>query len=337
MAEFDRQTPDSIATEMALRPYVFNFFQAVRRLEAEYSDWPRVGSSVRLEGDFLRFCQMPSLAFAPSSIESIEQVEGVIRMSVNFLGMFGPNGPLPQHLTDFARDRLRNAHDPTLVRFIDVFHHRMLSFFYRAWAVNEKSVDFDRADDARYADYFGSFIGIGTESVQRRDSIPDWSKIHFAGRMSAQTRNAEGLEAMLADFFRIPTEIREFEGYWMKIPGENQCRLGTSPETGSLGINAVAGERKYEAQLKFRIRMGPMDLDDLRRMVPTGASFRRLKDWVLNYTNLEFYWDLQCVVKASAVPTISLGEGAMLGWTTWLKSKPFTSDPDDAIFDPETF
>jgi type VI secretion system protein ImpH len=337
MAEFDRQTPDSIATEMALRPYVFNFFQAVRRLEAEYSDWPRVGSSVRLEGDFLRFCQMPSLAFAPSSIESIERVEGVIRMSVNFLGMFGPNGPLPQHLTDFARDRLRNAHDPTLVRFVDVFHHRMLSFFYRAWAVNEKSVDFDRADDARYADYFGSFIGIGTESLQGRDSIPDWSKIHFAGRMSAQTRNAEGLEAILADFFRIPTEIREFEGYWMKIPRENQCRLGASLETGSLGINAVAGERKYEAQLKFRIRMGPMDLDNLRRMVPTGASFRRLKDWVLNYTNLEFYWDLQCVVKASAVPTISLGEGAMLGWTTWLKSKPFTSDPDDAIFDPETY
>ena len=155
--------------------------------------------------------------------------------------------------------------------------------------------------------------------------------------MSAQTRNAEGLEAILADFFRIPTEIREFEGYWMKIPRENQCRLGASLETGSLGINAVAGERKYEAQLKFRIRMGPMDLDNLRRMVPTGASFRRLKDWVLNYTNLEFYWDLQCVVKASAVPTISLGEGAMLGWTTWLKSKPFTSDPDDAIFDPETY
>lgn len=337
MAEFDRQTADSIATEMALRPYVFNFFQAVRRLEAEYADWPRVGSSVRLEGDFLRFCQMPSLAFAPSSIESIERVERLVRMSVNFLGMFGPNGPLPQHLTDFARDRLRNAHDPTLVRFMDVFHHRMLSFFYRAWAVNEKSVDFDRADDARYADYFGSFIGIGTESLQGRDSIPDWSKIHFAGRMSAQTRNAEGLEAIVTDFFRIPTEIREFEGYWMKIPRENQCQLGASPETGSLGINAVAGERKYEAQLKFRIRMGPMDLDDLCRMVPTGASFRRLKDWVLNYTNLEFYWDLQCVVKASAVPTISLGEGAMLGWTTWLKSKPFTSDPDDAIFDPETF
>lgn len=337
MAESDRQTSDSLAAEMALRPYAYNFFQAVRRLEAAHSNRPRVGSSIRLEEDFLRFCQIPSLSFAPSTIESIERVGGLIRMYVNFLGMFGPNGPLPQQLTDFARDRLRNAHDPTLARFMDIFHHRMLSFFYRAWASNEKSVDFDRTDNARYVDYFGSCFGIGTPSLQNRDTVPDWTKIHFAGRLASQTRNAEGLEAILADFFGIPTEIREFEGYWMKIPKENQCRLGASPETGSLGINAVAGERKYEVQLKFRIRMGPMALDDLRRLVPTGASFKRLKDWVLNYIDQEFYWDLQCVVKASAVPSISLGQGAMLGWTTWLKSQPFTRDPDDPIFDPETF
>jgi type VI secretion system protein ImpH len=337
MAELDRQTSDSLAAEMALRPHEFNFFQAVRRLEAEHRAAPRVGSSVRLEDDFLRFCQIPSLSFAPSSIESIERVGPIIRMYVNFLGMFGPNGPLPQQLTEFARDRLRNAHDPTLVRFMDVFHQRMLSFFYRAWASNEKSVDFDRADDSRYADYFGSLIGTGIPSLRDRDSVWDWTKIYFSGRLSAQTRNAEGLEAILADFFAIPTEIREFEGYWMKIPKENQCELGASPETGSLGINAIAGERKYEVQLKFRIRMGPMELVDLRRLVPTGASFKRLKDWVLNYVNEEFYWDLQCVLKAAAVPAISLGQGAMLGWTTWLKSKPFTVDPDDPIFDPETY
>src|SRR3984893_12828010 len=297
MAEPDRQTSDSIAAKMALQPHEFNFFQAVRRLEAEHAAWPRVGTSVRLEEDYLRFCQIPSLAFAPSSIESVERVGAVIRMYVNFLGMFGPNGPLPQQLTDFARDRLRNAHDPTLARFMDIFHHRMLSFFYRAWATNEKSVDFDRSDNARYADYFGSFFGIGTPSLQDRDSVADWIKVHFSGRMSAQTRNAEGLEAILTDFFRIPSEIQEFAGYWMKIPDENRCRLGESPETGSLGINAVAGERKYEVQLKFRIRMGPMDLVDLQRLVPIGDSFKRLKDWVLNYVNQEFYWDLQCVVK----------------------------------------
>ena len=74
MAEPDRQTSDSLAAEMALRPHEFNFFQAVRRLEAEHPAWPRVGSSDRLEEDYLRFCQIPSLAFAPSSIEAIERV-----------------------------------------------------------------------------------------------------------------------------------------------------------------------------------------------------------------------------------------------------------------------
>ena len=97
------------------------------------------------------------------------------------------------------------------------------------------------------------------------------------------------------------------------------------------------GERKYEAQLKFRIRMGPMDLVDLQRLVPVGESFKRLKDWVLTYINQELFWDLQCVLKAAQVPTISLGRGGMLGWTTWLKSKPFSSDPDDPVFDPALF
>jgi type VI secretion system protein ImpH len=336
MADTDRQKTDSVVPELAASPHEFNFFQAVRRLEAEHEEWPRVGCSLRLEEDYMRFCQMPSLAFAPSSIESVEQLDSIVRMRVNFLGLFGPNGPLPQHLTEFARDRLRNSHDPTFVRFMDIFHHRMISFFYRAWAENEKSVDFDRASKARYARYFGSLFGIGFPSLENRDSVSDWAKIHFAGRLSAQTRNAEGLQAILADYFGIPTEIREFEGYWMKIPNEDQCRLGESPETGRLGINAIAGERKYEIQLKFRIRMGPMEFADLQRMVPIGPSFKRLQDWVLNYVNQEFYWDLQCVLKAAAVPGICLGQGAMLGWTTWLKSKEFASDPDDPVFDPDS-
>ena len=337
MAQPDRPTSDSVANELALQPHAFNFFQAVRRLEADFGDWPRVGCSVRVEEDFLRFCQVPSLSFAPSSLEKIEQREGIIRMFVNFLGMFGPNGPLPQQLTDFARDRQRNAHDATLVGFMDIFHHRMLSFFYRAWATCEKSVDYDRPDDSRYTDYFGSLFGIGIPSLQDRDSLPDWGKIHFSGRLAAQTRNAEGLEAIVGDFFGLPTEIQEFAGYWIKIPKENQCRLGESPETGSLGINALVGERKYEVQLKFRIRMGPMELLDLQRLVPVGDSFKRLKDWVLNYINQEFFWDLQCVLKASAVPSLGLGTGALLGWTTWLKSRPFTRDADDPIFDPDAW
>jgi type VI secretion system protein ImpH len=339
MAKPDRQTSDSLASELGAKPYAFDFRRAVRLLEAEYRDKPRTGESLRLEDDFIRFCQIPSLAFAPSTIEGVEQSEDarVIRLFVNFLGMFGPNGPLPQHLTDFARDRYRNAHDRTLVRFMDIFHHRMLSFFYRAWAINQKSVDFDRPDKSRYANYYGALFGIGMPGLRERDSVPDWAKIHFSGRLSAQVRNADGLEAVLEDFFGIPTEIEELAGFWMEIPQVNRCRLGESPETGSLGVNTIAGTHKYEVQLKFRVRMGPMELDELRALVPIADSYRRLKDWILNYINQEFYWDLQCVLKAHAVPSICLGQDGLLGWTTWLKSKPFTSDTVDPIFNSENY
>ena len=337
MASPNRQTSDCLIDQIASSPHSFDFCRVVRQLEAEFPDQPRVGSSARLEDEYLRFCQMPSLSFAASTLEAAEPLQRGIRLFINFLGMFGPNGPLPQHLTDFARDRSRNAHDPTLVRFMDIFHHRMLSFFYRAWAINQKSVDFDRPGESRYANYFGSFFGIGMPSLRDRDSVPDCAKIHFSGRLSAQTHNAEGLEAIVEDFFRLPTQIQEFTGFWMKIPPENQCRLGESPETGSLGINAIAGSQKYEAQLKFRIRMGPMELQDLHKLLPIAENFKRLKDWVLNYINQEFFWDLQCVLKAPAVPGVCLGQQGLLGWTTWLKSEPFTRDAEDAIFDPDNY
>src|SRR3979411_2021823 len=59
--------------DLAAKPEAFNFFQAVRRLEAEHPGFPRVGWSDRIEEDFLRFCQIPSLAFAPSSIEAVKE------------------------------------------------------------------------------------------------------------------------------------------------------------------------------------------------------------------------------------------------------------------------
>jgi type VI secretion system protein ImpH len=335
MAEPDRQTSHRVGITSS--PHSFNFYRAVRLLEAEFRDKPRVGNSDRLEEDFLRFCQIPSLSFAPSTVEGAEQLEKAIRLFVNFLGLFGPNGPLPQHLTDFARDRYRNAHDRTLVRFMDIFHHRMLSFFYQAWALNQKSADFDRPEESRYANYFGTLFGIGMPALRERDSIPDCGKIYFSGHLAAQSRNAEGLASILEDFFGLPTEIQEFTGFWMKIPPENQCRLGESPDTGTLGVNAIAGSKKYEAQLKFRIRMGPMDLDALKRLVPVTDNFKRLKDWILNYINEELFWDLQCVLQARAVPAISLGQEGLLGWTTWLKSEPFNRDADDPIFEPQIY
>ena len=333
-----RETTDYLISRLVEEPFGFNFFRAVRLLESHFRASPRIGTSQRLKDDWIRFGQKPSLAFAPSSVEHFEPPgAGAARMFVQFMGMLGPNGPLPVHVTEFILGRIISSKDRTQARFLDIFNHRFISLFYRAWAAAQKSVDYDRPEESRFAAYIGSLFGVGMPSLLKRDSVPDRAKLYFSGRLACQTRNAEGLQAIVEGFFGIRTVIEEFSGFWMRIPEANQCRLGESPSTGSIGINAIAGTRKYETQLKFRIRMGPMKLRDLERLLPGGDSFKRLKAWVLNYVGYELKWDVQCVVEAKEAPSACLGQSGRLGLSCWTKSKELEKDAEDPIFDPENY
>jgi type VI secretion system protein ImpH len=333
MAAARRQKTTDIIQALAEKPYGFDFFRAVRLLETRFPDWPHLGNSLTPRQDPIRFKQRPSLAFAPSTLDGFASAgnDRPPSLFVNFLGLFGPNGPMPLHLTEYAHDRQRNAHDGSLVGFCDIFHQRLLSLFYRAWAVNQKSVDMDRPRESRFAIYIGSLFGIGTESLLDRDAVPDWAKLYYSGRLVSQARNADGLEAIIADYFGLPTAIEPFSGQWVTLPENSICRLGASPETGSLGVTTIVGARIWDCQLKFRIRLGPMTLSDVYRLLPTGESFRRLKTWVLNYVNQELYWDAQLVVKREEVPGTCLGQAGLLGWTAWIRSKPFEHDADDLV------
>jgi type VI secretion system protein ImpH len=333
MADPTRQQTSDLTWRLTASPFTFDFFRAVRLVECRFPEKPRIGRSLSPRDDAVRFGQVPSLAFAPSTLAGFQpaDAERPAKLSVNFLGLFGPNGPMPVHITEYARERQLNAHDPTLTSFLDVFHHRVLSLFYRAWAVNQKAVDLDRPKEARFPTYIGTFFGLGTESLRDRDAVPDNAKLYFSGHLACKTRHAEGLERIVADFFEMPAKVITFVGQWLLLPASSQCRLGESPDTGALGTTAIVGSRFWETQLKFRLRLGAMRLNDFHRMLPIGDAFRRLKCWVLNYSGQEYFWDVQLVLKAEEVPETRLGEGGLLGWTTWLKSRPFEHDADDLV------
>ena len=336
MAGTDGQTPDNLIAQLEQRPFAFDFFRAVRLLQSAYPDRPRIGYSLSPAQDPVRFAQNPSLAFAPSTIEALRHAPPAEfpTLFVNHFGLLGPNGPLPPHLTDYAHERQHNFGDNTLAAFLNVFHHRLISFFFRAWAANQKAVDLDRPRDQRYATYVGSLFGIGMESLQDRDEVSDWAKLYFAGRLACQTRNAEGLEAILQEYFEIKAEVHTFIGRWLDLPADSVCRLGESPETGSLGLTTILGSRFWECQLNFRMRLGPMKRADYQRMLPGGEAFQRLKYWVLNYCGEHFFWEVQLVLEAAEVPATCLGAAGRLGWDTWLKTQPFTRDADDLILNP---
>jgi len=174
----------------------------------------------------------------------------------------------------------------------------------------------------------------GKVELDVRDSVPDWTKLFFTGRLAAPNRNPEGLEAILREDLGVPVKLITFIGQWMNLPPGSLCSLGSSPENGLLGQTAVVGSRLWVGHFKFRLRIGPLRFREFRRLLPDASIFKRLKDWVLNYVGREFVWDANLILKAAEVPEIRLGafDGAgLLGWTTWLKSRPFRKDADDLI------
>jgi type VI secretion system protein ImpH len=314
-------------------PWRYHLYQAMRRLEAAHPQRPRFGRSRRAHEDPVRFGQEPSMAFAPSTLAGFSTGKsGVPRLDTFFLGVFGPNGPLPLHLTEYARDRARNSGDETFRRFADVFHHRIVTLFYRAWADAQPAVQYDRPGDDRYALYLGALCGHGLESLRGRDALPDHARLHWAGILAGPTRNAEGLERLLAGFFGMPVRLLQNVGHWITLPPEMLSRLGGAQ--CALGGSATLGDRVWDCAGKFRIEFGPVGYDDFTRMLPGSPSLDRLVAVVRSWVGDELWWDVNVVVKQDEVPATRLNARCGLGWTTWMLSGKATRDAREYCLDP---
>src|SRR4051812_33830020 len=99
----------------------YDFFAATRLIECANPDAPKVGTSLKPGEDPVRFCEEPFMAFPTSTIAKVrpDALTNVPRVYVNFMGLFGPNGPLPLIYTEYARERILHHNDRTLARFAD--------------------------------------------------------------------------------------------------------------------------------------------------------------------------------------------------------------------------
>jgi type VI secretion system protein ImpH len=324
--------PVTVMQELEAHYASFEFYAALRRIECAYAALPRLGKSARAVDDPVRLGQVPSMAFAPSMFAEAQRgADGRLWLGGVFFGLFGPNGPLPLHLTEYAHDRRHNFRDFTLTRFADVFHHRMLCLFYRGWADAQPTVQYDRPAADRFRAYVGALAGVGQLALLNRDDMPDATKFHHAGRLSAQVRNPEGLRTILEDFFHERVQIQEFRGEWMRLADEDQLCLGVAPLVGTLGVSSMLGEYVWGAQWRFRIVLGAMPFRAFERFLPGSLAQRQLAAIVRNYVGGELNWDLQLCLEQLEVPGISLGQSGRLGWTSWLGSRHAEQDADDVI------
>jgi type VI secretion system protein ImpH len=353
-------------------PFAFDFFQAVRLLERLYPERKAVGRTGPPRAEVARFNAHLSLTFPPSSLYELHRPTEAVPvpvMIVAFMGLYGPSGVLPRHYTELLlRLNWESKGDEkhALRQWLDLFNHRFISLFYRAWEKYRFYIPYERGEyalsepDAFTRSLF-CLVGMGTPGLRNRLRVSTWEEVdglvqekplariddlvllYYGGLLAQRPRTAVGLEAILRDYFQLPVEVRQFQGHWLVLDEANQSRLGEGG--GALGLNIVAGERVWDVQSKIRIRLGPLRYHQFAEFLPDRAptperkAFFMLMHWVRLYVGSELDFDVQLILQARDIPACQLAQtpdgGPHLGWNTWMCSQTPAQDSEDAVFEGE--
>ena len=325
-----------VGEKLRREPFAFDFFQAVRLLERFFPERTSVGRFAHPETEVAHFRVHPSLAFPASQIQSMECPEDApVEMTVNFMGMTGPQGVLPNPYTSLLIERLR-ASDTAPRDFLDIFNHRMISLFYRAWRKYRFDVACEQGERDLFSRHLLSLLGLGSEGLRDRQSVPDDTLVYYSGLLAQRPRSATALQQILADYFDVPVAIEQFAGAWYRLDPETQCRLSeANSDSGELGFGAVVGDEVWNQQSKVRIVLGPLTLQRYADFLPQGQSWDPLRSWVRFFSNDEWDFEVKLILEREQVPACTLGaegaSGPQLGWVSWVKSAPFRRDPDDTV------
>jgi type VI secretion system protein ImpH len=361
----------SVEQHLAGEPFAFGFFQAVRLLARLAPGRTPVGQGGPPAREVVRFRALASLDFPASAVHALLPASAerpLPELTVTFLGLHGPSGVLPRHYTEriLRLERDRKGEERRAFRdWLDLFNHRLISLFYRAWEkyrfwLPYERGEYGRADPDPFTRALLSLVGLGTPGLRDRlrvvaveagagrerplAAVDDRYLLHFSGLLASRHRTAAGLAALLGDYFQVPVRVQQFVGQWLEVEPANQTRLGLPDGNCELGVNFLAGERVWDVQSKLRVRLGPLgyarfaDFLPDRSPQPDYKSFFLLVHLVRLYAGPELDFDVQPLLRADAVPEWQLGDeppGPRLGWNTWLVSQQPAADAGDALFGGE--
>lgn len=331
------------------RPWLHGFVPLVRQLAATEPDMPPIGQAQRPQQESFRLGQQASLAFAPRELAKVELKPGPDERTRAYiklfgLGMLGPNGALPIHFTELVRERVEAKRDHTLADFIDLFHHRAFTHIYRAWAQSQSAAGLDRAGQEAFSNYIARLAGDEPSEVQG-SALPPHARWASSAHRVRAARNPDGLVSTLSRFFGVPVQLREYMMQWMPIEPQDQCHLGVARASSILGQGAMAGEVVPDRQSRFRLVIGPLNLDGYLRLTPQGSASGKdlptLIETVRSFIGFEYVWEVELLIDRDAAPTTQLGDSTQLGWSTWMASDGAnarsTQPVSGMVFEPENY
>lgn len=355
-----RRKSTSVIKSLTEHPYEFSFQQAVRLLErstalritpTEKATNKPIASYMPPSSEFVRFTARQSFSFPDSDIFSVKATIKNSKinqwnMVVNFIGLTGASGVMPYHYTETVLQR-NKIKDNSMMSFLDLFNHRTISLFHRASSKYQFPVEYERSRLGtnkpekvdNYTQALLSLIGFGTMHSTNRLYTKDEAVIHYAGLLTNKVRSASGLKQMLQHHFSIPVEIKEFIGQWQELINDVRTRLPGIHNDGQnncLGKSVMLGKKGWFAQGKVRIVLGPLNKSQLNIFSPGTTALKALDEMVRLYIGLEYDHDFIMRIKKKDVPErvqLSSRESAIIGWNTWLSTKPGKNDNTSETID----
>lgn len=336
MADDARQPLPDLAVRDTLTES-YDFFELLRQLENRGSGL--FGHSGRPDREPARLGQHVRLGFSTQDVVKFEEAtdKTTARVTVANLGLLGPEGPMPLHVTRWVLDRMSqrwfagaDAHqtsDTTFVEFVNILQHRMIALFYRAWADAHPGVQVERAVGGRVRSMLEAMAGIGLpETRNSQDPDLDAVKLRQAAALAGQVDGPERLTLFVAEVFKVPVQLKEFVASWLEVPAALQTRLGQA--SASLGRSATIGPRSFSRQNRVELRIGPLDLETYKTFLPGSKRLPVLKRAVRDLIGELLDVDLRLVLARSEVPPARIG-AAQLGRTAWLAPPAERGDAED--------
>lgn len=321
------------ATELKNAPWKSSFLSTMRTLAARSPEQPQPGTASLPSQECFRLGQSAHMMFAPREVAHVSEQNGKTHLQLFGLGIWGPQGALPLHLTELAYTRAE-GNDSTLNDFVDLFHHRAISQLYRAWFVSQDTASLDRQHDEVFSFYVGSLVGLAPHELAGSE-LPLHPRLASSPHLIREARNPEGLVGALHYYFEVPVQICEYATQWIFLQPDDQTQLGTSHGAMLLGDGAILGNTVLDRQHKFQLIFGPLSLQQYLRFSPWGQDLPVLREWVRNFVGFEFAWEVKLVLAADQVPCATLGETHQLGYTSWLERYDHLTPLAGMSFDPE--
>lgn len=332
------------------RGFEFDFFQAVWLLERYGERGESVGGRGPVARERFRFRPDLSMAFPSTDVRRLEpHVDSVGDFShylteVSFMGLYGVSTPLPLH---YAVDVLRaseqsaappsdssalaeaqapavtgGSHSTALRDFLDVFHHRLISLFYRSWVKYRYDRSFGLFGRDKITDYLLWLIGCEPTTDPAAVGVWPIHLLRYAGVLTQRPRSASMLEGVLLDYWDgLPVSVEACVGRWVAVPSKDRNSIGMTGAT--LGDDLTVGAQVYDLSGAFNVTLGPMDWSTYLTFLPGEARHGQTCALVERVCADPLAFTIELKLEADQIPELqltSLGEGSRLGLTSWVRT-----------------